>query len=307
MHREAPPHILIVDDKQSAHDTLESLLLRDGYRLSFTFSGPEALEKIDDLLPDVVLLDVMMPGMDGFEVCSRLKSHPARRHLPVILVTALDTTEDLARGFEAGADDFLQKPLNGVELRARVRSMLRIKTQYDELQAALRLRRDLSGILVNDIRGPLSRILALSEVLILHAPPGEAPREETSQIRAEVLNLNALLHDMLALTQLEDHQLRLTREHTDINELLVRAVKEAEVLSTSRSISLRVGLPQTPVESEVDEPLVRRVLETLLMHVTRSAPPRNVIDVVLERWSESGQGFRVTITDTGGGSERWRE
>jgi len=96
-------------------------------------------------------MDVMMPDMDGIETCRRLKTNSNWQPIPVIMVTALDSKEDLARSLESGVDDFLTKPVNGLELRARVRSMLRIKQQYDALQATLNLRRDLSKLVVEKI------------------------------------------------------------------------------------------------------------------------------------------------------------
>jgi class 3 adenylate cyclase/DNA-binding NarL/FixJ family response regulator len=126
--------LLIVDDIPAGRDMLGELLALPEYRLNFAGNGFEALVKVDELTPDLVLLDVMMPGMTGFEVCRRLKAEHRWRHIPIILVTALDSVEDLAYGLESGADDFVSKPVNGLELRARVRSMLRIKSQYDALE-----------------------------------------------------------------------------------------------------------------------------------------------------------------------------
>jgi DNA-binding response OmpR family regulator len=126
--------ILIVDDELSARETLEALLYRQGYDLRFAESGREAVEKVESEDVDVVILDVMMPEMNGFEVCEVLKGE-RWGHIPIILVTALDSKQDLVQGFDAGADDFLAKPVNGLELRARVRSMLRIKRQHDRLEA----------------------------------------------------------------------------------------------------------------------------------------------------------------------------
>lgn len=126
--------ILIVDDISTARYTLAELLASPEYQLIFASNGFEALVKIDELKPDLILLDVMMPDMNGFEVCQRLKAEQRWRHIPVILITALDSKEDLAYGLEAGADDFLSKPVNSLELQARVHSMLRIKSQYDALE-----------------------------------------------------------------------------------------------------------------------------------------------------------------------------
>lgn len=120
------PRILIVDDQADARDMLEALLFREGYVLAFAKSGPEALDQVQKFAPDAILLDVMMPGMDGFEVCRRLRADPVQGEVPVILVTALDDHDSRLRGIEAGADDFVSKPIDRVELRTRVRTITRL-------------------------------------------------------------------------------------------------------------------------------------------------------------------------------------
>jgi DNA-binding response OmpR family regulator len=132
--------ILLVDDEASIFEVIEGLLYREGYQLNYVSSGREALDRIDEIEPDVILLDLMMPEMDGIETCQQIKANQRWCHIPIIMVTALSSKEDLARCLEAGADDFLAKPVNSLELRARVRSMLRIKLQYDALAATQRLR-----------------------------------------------------------------------------------------------------------------------------------------------------------------------
>lgn len=127
--------IYIVDDESIMHSILEGLLSTEGYQFAFAGNGLEAVEKITDVNPDLILLDIMMPGLSGLEVCHRLKADPKWQNVPIILLTAMDTKEGLARGLDAGANDFLQKPFDRTELLARVRSMLRIKDQYDALEA----------------------------------------------------------------------------------------------------------------------------------------------------------------------------
>ncbi len=132
--------LLVIDDEESIFEVIEALLYREGYEFTYLTSGIEALTKIDDIQPDVILLDLMMPEIDGIETCQKIKSNERWRPIPIIMVTALSSKEDLARCLEAGADDFLSKPINSIELRARVRSMLRIKLQYDALVATQQLR-----------------------------------------------------------------------------------------------------------------------------------------------------------------------
>ncbi len=127
--------VMVVDDILANVRLLEAKLESEYFEVSTAMSGIDALEKIQRVRPDIVLLDVMMPGMDGIEVCRRIKSNPATRHIPVVMVTALDQPEDRVRGLEAGADDFLTKPVNDVALFSRVKSLVRLKMLIDELLA----------------------------------------------------------------------------------------------------------------------------------------------------------------------------
>ena len=127
-------HILVVDDVAKNVKLLADVLNVRGYRTSSASSGEEALQRIAADPPDLVLLDVMMPGLSGYDVCRAIRANPAHAMLPLVLVTALDPAQERAKGLEAGADDFLSKPINQAELMARVRSLLRIKMLYDEVQ-----------------------------------------------------------------------------------------------------------------------------------------------------------------------------
>jgi adenylate cyclase len=128
-----PARILVVDDTPHNVKLLADLLGARGYAVTTAASGPEALTLIGKECPDLVLLDVVMPGMSGYDVCRKIRENAGTAILPVVMVTALDPTQERVKGLEAGADDFLTKPINQPELLARVRSLLRIKRLYDEL------------------------------------------------------------------------------------------------------------------------------------------------------------------------------
>jgi class 3 adenylate cyclase len=125
--------ILVVDDTPVNLKLLADLLTAKGYSIVTAASGAEALEKINGAVPDIVLLDVMMPGMSGYDVCRKIRENPATAMLPVVMVTALDPGQERVKGIDAGADDFLSKPINQPELLARVRSLMRVKTLWDQL------------------------------------------------------------------------------------------------------------------------------------------------------------------------------
>jgi len=134
-----PARILVVDDDPTNVEVLTAWLESEHYVVSTAADGFEALAKIEAEKPDIVLLDVMLPEMDGFEVCRRIKSDPATEHIPVIMVTARSDVDDLVKGFEAGADDFVTKPFSGLALMARVRAQLRQKQRYESIREQLRV------------------------------------------------------------------------------------------------------------------------------------------------------------------------
>jgi adenylate cyclase len=125
--------LLVVDDTPVNLKLLADLLVAKGYAVELATSGPEALKRLEGEPVDLVLLDVMMPGMSGYEVCRKIRENPATAMLPVVMVTALDPAQERVKGIEAGADDFLAKPIHQPELLARVRSLLRVKTLWDQL------------------------------------------------------------------------------------------------------------------------------------------------------------------------------
>ncbi|MDG2522248.1 PleD family two-component system response regulator [Caulobacter segnis] len=145
--------ILVVDDIEANVRLLEAKLTAEYYDVSHAYDGVTALAMAAEQRPDIILLDVMMPGMDGFAVCRRLKDDPATRHIPVVLVTALDGRADRIAGLEAGADDFLTKPIDDALLMARVRSLTRLKLVIDELR-----QREASGRRIGVIAGAAARL-----------------------------------------------------------------------------------------------------------------------------------------------------
>ena len=280
-------NILVVDDEPSARKTIEMLLLREGYVMYFAANGPEALGLVEQHPPDVILLDVMMPGMDGFEVCQILKDSPAMQHIPIILVTALDSKKDLERGLDAGADDFLHKPYNSMELRARVRSMLRIKRRHDALQEALRLREDLSNMIVHDIRSPLSSILIYSDLLESFVP-NDMGHQYLQTIRNETNRLSAFLTDMLMMAKMEDGKLVLIPSVVDINALVRAAVEGYRSVAGLKHLELIVEVPEVTAQVSLDKNLWRRVMDNLLSNAVKFSPPNGRITIQVTYPDQTG-------------------
>ncbi len=177
--------ILVVDDVPSNVKLLEVRLLAEYFEVLTASSGLAALEMCENGKVDVVLLDVMMPDMDGFEVCRRLKADPATSHIPVVMVTALDHPSDRVRGLDAGADDFLTKPVNELQLMTRVRSLSRLKTLTDELRLRSATARNIG--LSDLLSGQEVKNEAMPKVLLIDTDP------EDSASVAEMLAESALV------------------------------------------------------------------------------------------------------------------
>lgn len=145
--RREKPLILMVDDIPQNLQVLTEILMKgDCYEIAAATRGEEAIEAAEELAPDLILLDIMMPGMDGFEVCRRLKASARARDIPIIFLTAMTETADIVRGFEAGAADYVTKPFNAPELLARVHTHLQVRRLIAGLQEALAQVKQLSGL-----------------------------------------------------------------------------------------------------------------------------------------------------------------
>jgi len=163
-------HILVVDDQRANVEMAAELLRVRGYEVDTAVSGEEALERVRRSPPDLVVMDIVMPGLDGYEVCRRLRAQPETALLPIVLVTSLDPHAERLKGIEAGADDFLSKPVNWPELFARVRALLRVKTLQDEVQQQAKELREWNAKLEERVRSQVAAIERLGRLKRFFAP-----------------------------------------------------------------------------------------------------------------------------------------
>lgn len=132
-----PSHLLIADDNQQNCELLEAYLSEEDYEFSFAYDGEQTIQRVTERPPDLLLLDIMMPKLSGYEVCEQLKQNDKTRTIPILMVTALNKQGDIERAVTAGCDDFLTKPVNGLELKTRVRSLLRVRHLSNEVDRLL--------------------------------------------------------------------------------------------------------------------------------------------------------------------------
>lgn len=294
------PNILVVDDTPENLQLLMLMLQRVGFSVRTKTNGFDALTAIEQLVPDLVLLDISMPEMDGYEVCRRIKARPDGAEIPVLFVSALSDTMDKVRGFEVGAVDFVSKPFEFAEVVARVRLHLELQRQRRELQASLarqreleELRDSLTHMIVHDMRSPLQSLHFTINMVRNAVPPGEI--DLMAQAERSVRRLIDMVTDMLHTSRLESRAMVLQRERTDLGVLAADVVESMRLLSGDSVLSIE---SEPGVFAEVDVELVRRVIANLVGNAIKFVRARGQVAVRVLR---AGDQARIEVHDNGVG------
>lgn len=301
------PVVLVVDDEPNGFAVIRALLKPEGYEFFYAASGDEALKQLDSISPDVILLDVMMPDKDGIETCREIRASSEWAHIPILMVTALDAKEDLARCLGAGADDFLSKPVNRIELQARVRSMLRVKHQYDALKATLQLREDMCSMMVHDLRSPVTSILLGSQMLLMQNVLSGQNQERLQLVYRAGQQLSSMINELLLLAKLEAGSLVLNQIDLDLNALATTVVSELQELAQSKKLQLEVQLPEAGQWIKGDVNLLHRLMDNLLSNAIKFSPPDSTVALsvaYLPHDTNNGQvrmQARIQVADQGPG------
>lgn len=304
---EHPGRILIVDDVAANVRLLEGILKVEGFEVAGAYSGAQALEKIPDLNPDVVLLDVMMPDMDGFEVCCRLRRETATAHLPVVMVTALHETEDRIRAIEAGADDFLSKPVDSFEVVARVRSLVRAKRDRDALEKAYRdlkhaeqMRDSLGEMLVHDLRTPLTTILASLDMIRSQqaGPLTDLQLQVVDMSMRGGKHLLYLINELLDIGKLESGEMRLQESEVKLSHIFQEIMPLISTQAQSATVEIHVDLDGNLPSVWADDDLLQRVFVNLLANAVKFS--RRGSEVSVKAHTADGE-VQVCVRDQGEG------
>ena len=297
-----PASILVVDDDRRNRALLRGCLHRT-YDVVEAESGPEALELLARRSVDLVLLDVTMPGMSGFDVCREVKRLADGSALPVLMLTALRDQEARNAGLEAGADDFLSKPVDRRELTLRVGVFLRlreqaqtIQRQFEELRLLDSFKDDLVSLIVHDLRNPLAAVLAFLNMFRAEIKDAELRADVVSALGAAG-KVRETLDDMLQVRLLEEGRLDLSVETLPIADLMKDAVATVEPAANERSVAVTLALGADPVVP-LDRKLVRRAVENMLSNAVKYSPTGETVDVGVRATDE---GVEIAITDRGPG------
>ena len=294
--------ILVVDDEPRNRALLRGFLSSqwDVIEANDGVAGIEALKRNQ---VDLVLLDVMMPGQDGFTTCRLMKAEPRDPFLPVILVTALGEQEDKNRGLEAGADDFLHKPVDRRELLLRVKGLLRlreqervIRAQVEELRRLQSLKDDMVSLLVHDLRNPLAGVLSSLE-LAVETPKDEQQAGDLRRAMHSAESLRGALDEMLQVRLMEENAVVAHRSPTDLATAICSAFSTLEPVAKRRRIDLRWDVDGEAV-APVDAKLIQRAVENLISNALKYTPGGTDVTVSARNYS----GFvELEVSDRGPG------
>ena len=307
-HMDSGASILVVDDTPANLQVLVGMLEERGHRVRPVLEGRLALRAAKAEVPDLVLLDINMPDMNGFEVCQQLKADPKLADTPVIFISGNNETADKVRAFSVGGVDYVTKPFQMAEVEARVATHLELRRKRRELQESLEalrrletLRDSLVHMVVHDLRSPLAAISACLEVI-----KWDAEEQHRRELAADVetalhatRTIIRLVNSVLDVSKMEGSEMRLQLAQADIAAVARESVDELESLVGTRQL-LREW-PDDPVMALVDRDVVARVMQNLLGNALKFTPGTGVITVSVEANEDM---VRVGVTDTGPGIPR---
>ena len=301
-----PDTILVVDDSPDNVLLVQSILEEDGYHIEIAEDGESAIAQVEANPPQLILLDVMMPGMDGFEVTERIRQQEALPFIPILLITAYDQPS-VVKGLDSGADDFIRKPVELEELLARVRSLLRLKHSVDERDEIARQRADFVSRLTHDLRTPLvaaDRMLSLFQQGALGelSPP---MAEAVATMSRSNRNLLDMVNTLLEVYRFEAGRKVLNFVTVDLKAVIDEVIQELNPLAEEKGLDLKkqeeIEGNQTETKVEGDRLELRRVFTNLIGNAIKFTDEGSV-KVSLKQVTETEPPtLLITVEDTGPG------
>jgi two-component system, sensor histidine kinase and response regulator len=306
--------LLVVDDNQGNRDVLSRRLKSQGYLVSTAENGRQALAMLGADPFDLVLLDIMMPEMDGYEVLATLKADEKLRHIPVIMISALSEMDSVVRCIELGAEDYLPKPFNPTLLKARIGACLEKKRGHDReadlfeqlqqnftrLQELERLRDDLTNMIIHDLRRPLDSVIMGIQTLDALGDLNSGQRQVMDIAVKGGETLVRIINDLLEVENLESGTMQLDRVLLSVGELVASALKKVASEAECKQVTLVQQVPDDLPSLAGDETILRRSLVNLLGNAIKLTPSGGSVTVAAQL-SESGNQVELSISDTGNG------
>ncbi len=299
--------ILVVEDDRMNARILNSILQPEGLVLAEADSGEAALSLFPEFKPDLVLLDVVMGGISGFETCRRLKQNPAGASVPIVFITAKNQPDDVLAGFEAGGVDYVLKPFQPKEIIARIRTHLQIRALLehqnlliDDLKKANAAKNHFLGIAAHDLRNPLTSVRGLSEFM-LEGSSGELSEDQRAMVRSvhnATLAMLDLLNELLDISIIESGEMRLELTPTNFADIVHDAVFLNGLTAARKQMKITCR-PFKPARALlIDARKIRQVVDNLLSNAIKFSPPGTTITVEI---TEDADHQTVSIQDQGPG------
>jgi two-component system, sensor histidine kinase and response regulator len=292
--------LLIVDDDRMNVRILTSMLKPEGYAVTPAESGEGALEAYEQVKPDLVLLDVMLPGIDGFETCRTLKQRYGDATAPVIFITAKSDSADVIEGLTAGGVDYLPKPFRHQETLARIRTHLQNRILMEQLSKANSAKNKLLGMAAHDLRNPLASIRGLAEFLRdgTVGPISADQLDLVNMIHEASQSMLHLVNEFLDVSIIEAGELRIKLEACAIGELVAKAVYLNNINAEQKKTRIVLEKGPPPPEIALDAPKIKQVVDNLLTNAVKFSPPGAVIRVTV---SATDSTCSVAVRDQGPG------
>ena len=300
--------ILIVDDVVSNVLLLKILLTNEKFQVCTANNGTSCIEMTRKEHPDLILLDVMMPDMNGFDTATILKKDEDTKEIPIIFLTALNTPQDLVHGFQVGASDFLTKPFNKEELVMRVTQQISlvaakriIEKQNAELRATLDNRDKMYSVIAHDLRSPMASIRMVLNLVVASASPetvGEEMYALLDQANRESEEVHDLLDNLLKWTKSQTGRLTVVKQELDLDDIIPGVVEIFEAIAQTKRIKLDYRPAEVPLKVEADNDMTKTVVRNFLSNAIKFSPEDSSIEIVM---SQEGDFAKVSVHDHGVG------
>ena len=305
--------ILIVDDVMSNVLLLKILLSNEKYQVCTANCGNACIEQAKAEKPDLILLDVMMPDISGFDAAQILKKSPETAHIPIIFLTALNNPNDLVHGFQVGASDFLTKPFNKEELVVRVFHQIKlvaatriIEKQNAELRATISNRDKMYSVIAHDLRSPMASIrMVLNLVVNSMSADMVGPElfELLDKANRESEEVHDLLDNLLKWTKSQTGRLNVVRQELDLNDIIPGVVDIFEMIALTKKIKLEYQGSNSPIVAVVDNDMLKTIVRNFLSNAIKFSPEESTVDISL---SVEGDFAKISVHDHGVGIDQER-
>ena len=300
--------ILIVDDVVSNVLLLKILLTNEKFQVCTANNGRMCIEMAKKEHPDLILLDVMMPDINGFDTAVVLKKDEETKDIPIIFLTALNTPQDLVHGFQVGANDFLTKPFNKEELVMRVTQQISlvaakriIEKQNAELKATLSNRDKMYSVIAHDLRSPMASIRMVLN-LVVQSASAETVGPELymllDQANRESEEVHDLLDNLLKWTKSQTGRLNVVLQELDLNDIVPGVVEIFDVIAQTKHITLELKKTDAPLKVTADNDMLKTVLRNFMSNAVKFSPENSTIQILM---ANEGDFARVSVKDQGVG------